>query len=212
MTLPPPESAAGTLLRNPMAMAGLALLLAIVIAAALAPWLTPYDPIDQRIALKLRPPSAEHPLGTDTFGRDVLTRILHGARVSLFVGLASVSIALVLGTALGLIAAHRGGWTDLVIMRAMDTLLTFPTLVMGLLVLAVAGASMLNIIVAIAVTLLPNFARVARAPALSILRRDYVEACRALGFPTRASWRCTCCPTCWATCSRWPPCGPRSPS
>ena len=182
MTLPTPGTAAGTLLRNPMAMAGLVLLALIALAAILAPVLTPFDPIDQRIAFKLRPPSDQHLLGTDTFGRDVLTRILHGARVSLFVGLTSVTLAMVMGTALGLVAAYRGGWTDLVVMRAMDTLLTFPTLVMGLLVLAVAGASMLNIIIAIAVTLLPNFARVARAPALSIMRRDYVEACRALGY------------------------------
>ena len=172
----------GTLGRNRMAMVGLVALAAIVALALLAPLVAPFDPIDQRISNKLRPPSAEHWLGTDTFGRDVLSRILHGARTSLLVGLLSVAIAMVVGTLLGLYAGYKGGKVDTLIMRSMDVLLTFPTLVMGLLILAVAGASVANIVLAIAVTLLPNFARVARAPTLSIARRDYVEACRALGY------------------------------
>ena len=172
----------GTLGRNRMAMAGLVALGLIVALALLAPLVAPFDPIDQRIARKLQPPSAEHLLGTDTFGRDVLSRILYGARVSLMVGLLSVAIAMVLGTLLGLYAGYKGGRIDTLIMRSMDVLLTFPTLVMGLLILAVAGASVTNIVLAIAVTLLPNFARVARAPTLSIARRDYVEACRSLGY------------------------------
>ena len=174
-----------TLARNPLAVLGAVLLLAVILAAVTAPMLAPFDPFAQRIAFKLRPPSARNWLGTDALGRDVLSRILFGARVSLLVGLSSVALAMVAGGALGIVSGFRGGWTDLVISRTMDVLLTFPTLVMGVLVLALAGPSLPNLILAIALTLTPKFARVARAPTLAATRREYVEACRVLGYSDR---------------------------
>ena len=174
-----------TLSHNPLAVLGGVLLLAVILAAVLAPVLAPYDPFAQRIAFKLRPPSGRNWLGTDALGRDVLSRILFGARISLLVGLSSVAIAMVAGGALGIVAGFRGGWTDLLVSRAMDVLLTFPTLVMGVLVLALAGPSLPNLILAIALTLMPKFARVARAPTLAATRREYVEACRVLGYSDR---------------------------
>jgi peptide/nickel transport system permease protein len=174
-----------TLSHNPLAVLGGVLLLMVILAALFAPALAPFDPFAQRIAFKLRPPSARNWLGTDALGRDVLSRILFGARVSLLVGLSSVALAMVVGGALGIVAGFRGGWTDFLVSRAMDVLLTFPTLVMGVLVLALAGPSQGNLILAIGLTLTPKFARVARAPTLAATRREYIAACRVLGYSDR---------------------------
>ena len=128
------------------------------------------------------PPNHIYLLGTDSFGRDVLSRILWGARISIVIGVASVALGMVVGSAFGILAGYFGGRTDQLIMRAMDVLLSFPTLIMGLLVVAVLGPSMVNLTVAIALTVLPKFARIARAPTIAVKERDYIEACRALGY------------------------------
>ncbi len=167
---------------NKLSWLGLVLFVGLCLAAVFAPLLATHDPIDQSILYRLRPPSDSHWLGTDSYGRDVFSRILYGARISLIIGLASIALGLVVGGALGILAGYRGGWVDQAIMRVMDVLLSFPTLIMGLLVVAMLGASMLNLIIAIAFTVVPKFARIARAPTIAVRERDYIEACRALGY------------------------------
>ncbi|MEQ9109320.1 MAG: ABC transporter permease [Rhodospirillaceae bacterium] len=167
---------------NPLTAVGLALFGVILIVSFAAALVAPYDPLEQDIINRLQGASSEHWLGTDVFGRDTLSRILHGAQISLIIGLTSTGIALVAGTTLGIIAGYYGGWTDIVVMRFMDILLAFPTLITGLLIVAVLGTNPINIVVAIAVTLLPNFARVARAPTITLKEREFIESCRALGY------------------------------
>jgi len=168
--------------RRKAASFGAIVTLLVVLAAIFAPLLAHQDPNEQDILAQLSPPSADHFLGTDTFGRDVWSRILYGARVSLAIGVASIAIAMLIGGLLGILAGYRGGRTDRIIMSCMDMLLSFPSLVMGLLVVAVLGPSMGNLIIAIAFTAIAPFARIARAPTLAIKQRDFIEAGRALGY------------------------------
>ena len=169
------------LTQNRLAWIGLALLALIVLAAALAPWLAPYDPLEQNIAARLEPPSAEYWLGTDSYGRDVLSRLIYGARVSLFVGFAAIVVAMLVGTTIGVIAGYVGGLFDQIVMGVLDVMLAFPTLLLGLMIAAMLGASLENLIIAIAVTEIAPFARVARAPTISLRERDFVEASRSYG-------------------------------
>jgi peptide/nickel transport system permease protein len=168
--------------RHKMATFGGALVALVAVSALLAPWLSPHDPLEQNVLLRLAAPTAEFPLGNDSFGRDVLSRILWGGRVSLYVSTSAVLIAIVIGGALGILAGYIGGLFDRVVMGAMDVLLSFPTLVMGLLVVAMLGPTVGNLILAITLTAVAPFARIARAPTLTIKQRDFVEAGRALGF------------------------------
>ena len=167
---------------NKTSWAGLLIFLIICLLAIFAPLIAPYDPIDQHIVDALQAPSAKYWLGTDSFGRDLWSRILWGGRISLLVSVSSISIAMVVGGTLGIVAGYKGGRLDQLIMRTMDVLLSFPTLVMGLLVVAVLGANLTNLIFAIALTVIPKFARIARAPTIAVKERDYIEACRALGY------------------------------
>ncbi len=168
--------------RNKTSWAGLVLLLFMVSLAVLAPWISPYDPIDQNILERLSPASAEHLLGTDHFGRDILSRILWGARISLSVGTISVLMGMAVGTVLGILAGYKGKYWDYMIMGVMDVFMAIPTLLMGLMVVAVLGPNLVNLTIAIALTVAPRFARIARAPTISIKNRDFVEAGRAMGF------------------------------
>ncbi|WP_263144846.1 ABC transporter permease [Pseudomonas sp. RIT-PI-AD] len=161
---------------------GFVLLVAIVLAAIFAPWLSPYDPINQDIVHRLLPPSADYWLGTDSFGRDVFSRILYGARVSLLVGFVSILIAIVVGTVIGVVSGYVGGKFDQLVMSVVDVMLAFPSLLLGMLVAAVLGASLENLIIAIAITEIAPFVRLARAPTLALKEREFVEAGRALGF------------------------------
>jgi len=167
---------------NKTSWVGLGVFAIVCIAALLAPWIAPHDPLDQNILKRLKPPSAEFWLGTDAFGRDILSRILHGARISLAIGLVSITVALVIGTAIGLVAGYFGGRTDIVVMQTMDVLLAFPSLILGLIVVAMLGPSVGNIIIAIALTAIPPFARIARAPTIVVKEREYIEAGRSLGY------------------------------
>lgn len=182
----PRRSTLGTLFQvfnaNKTSWVGLIVFAAIVLMALLAPWISPYDPIDQNIILRLNPPSAEHWFGTDAYGRDVLSRIIWGARISLVVSVASIGIAVIVGGAIGLVSGYIGGRFDLLMMQAMDVLLSFPSLIMGLVVVALLGPELENLIFAIALTAIAPFARIARAPTISVKERQFVEAGRALGF------------------------------
>jgi peptide/nickel transport system permease protein len=167
---------------NKASWIGLAIFLAIVAAAVFAPLLAPHDPLEQDVLDRLKPPSTEHLLGTDYFGRDTLSRLLYGARISLVIGVVSTLIAMLVGTLIGMLAGWRGGRFDTVVMQVMDMLLAFPSLILGLIIVAMLGSTMTNIIVAIALTSVPPFARIARAPTIAVKGRDFIEACRSLGF------------------------------
>jgi len=168
--------------RHKMASFGATIVVVVALSALLAPWLSPHDPLEQDVLLRLASPTADFPLGNDSFGRDILSRILWGGRVSLYVSTVAVLIAIVVGGALGILAGYIGGLFDRIVMAAMDVLLSFPTLVMGLLVVAMLGPTVGNLILAITLTAIAPFARIARAPTLTVKERDFVEAGRALGF------------------------------
>ena len=167
---------------NKTSWIGLVVFLIVVVAAAFAPVLAPFDPNDQNILEKLRAPTFEHWLGTDSFGRDTLSRLIYGARISLIIGVVSTLAAMVIGTAIGMLAGWHGGRLDTVTMQAMDVLLAFPSLILGLILVAMLGPSMVNIIIAIALTSIPPFARIARAPTIAVKEREFVDAGRALGY------------------------------
>jgi peptide/nickel transport system permease protein len=177
--------------RDLPALAGLGVIAAAVVVAAFAPALAPSDPVKNRLLDRLTPPmwaqggSARHPLGTDTLGRDVLSRLLHGARISLTVGLAAVLVAGVVGVALGLVAGYRGGWADDLLMRLGDIQLAFPVLLLGVAVIAVLGASLTNMILVLGASGWVTYARIARGETLSLKEREFVAAARALGAPAR---------------------------
>lgn len=180
-----------SLRRDLPALAGLGVIAAAVVVAAFAPALAPSDPVKNRLLDRLTPPmwaqggSARHPLGTDTLGRDVLSRLLHGARISLIVGLAAVLVAGVVGVGLGLVAGYRGGWADDLLMRLGDIQLAFPVLLLGVVVIAVLGASLVNMILVLGASGWVTYARIARGETLSLKERDFVAAARALGAPAR---------------------------
>ena len=177
------RDAARRLARDRAAGAGLVVVAALVVVALLAPEIVPYDPIDQSFRIKLQAPSAEHLLGTDEFGRDVLSRILVGTRVALAVGTVPVAIALVIGVTLGLTAGYFGGGVDQVVMRAIDVLLAFPWLLLAIGIMAILGPGIQNVMIAVAIVYIPAFARIVRGSVLSIKEKEYVEAARAMGQP-----------------------------
>jgi peptide/nickel transport system permease protein len=170
--------------RNHLALGGGAIIGILVAVAVCAPYLSPYDPAHQALADKLMGPTARHWLGTDEFGRDVLSRLIFGSRVELAVGFASVLIGLLLGTLLGTVAAYRGGVTDELTMRALDVLLAFPYLLLAILVVSVLGANLRSTILAVGLWATPGFARVIRGLVLAIAGQEYVEASRAIGART----------------------------
>jgi peptide/nickel transport system permease protein len=168
--------------RNKISWIGFVILVLLVLMALLAPILSPYNPVEQHIIDRFRPPSAKYWLGADEYGRDILSRIMWGSRISLSVGTISVLLGMMIGGILGILAGYRGGFWDNLIMRTMDIFMSIPTLLMGLFVVAVLGPNLVNLILAIALTVAPRFARITRAPTVSIKERDYIEACRAMGF------------------------------
>ena len=161
---------------------GVALVVAMVLIALFAPLIAPYDPDAQDVLMKLEGPSREHLFGTDAFGRDVLSRVIWGARVSLFVGSVATLAGIVIGTIIGIVSGYYGGVVDRLVTAGTDILLSFPQLIMGLMLVAVLGPSLFNLILAIAVTAVPAFIRVARGSTLAMKERDFVDACRAVGF------------------------------
>lgn len=170
-----------TFSRNRSALVGLVLVILLVLIAIFAPLIAPYNPLSQSTINRLQGPSSEHWLGRDPYGRDVFSRIIYGKRVALQVGILSVLLGGILGTSIGVIAAYFGGKIEALLMRLVDVLLSFPDLITGLLVMAVLGSGMEKLIIAIALTITPRFARIAHGPTLGLKEKEFVEAARALG-------------------------------
>lgn len=159
---------------------GLAVLTVFLVCAFLAPFLSPFDPSEMEFDM-MSEPSWEHPLGTDDLGRDLLSRIIHGTRISLLVGFSTVGIALLFGVILGLLAGYFGGWFDTIIMRYIDLQWAFPNFIIAVYLVAVFGTGLLNVIVAISLAFIDDFARIARGMILSIKEEQYVAAARTVG-------------------------------
>ena len=164
-----------------LALFGASVVGALLIVALLAPILAPHDPLRQDLYNRLRSPSITHPLGTDDFGRDILSRIIFGSRISLRIGLISISVALLAGSAIGLVAGYRGGIIDALSMRFMDILLAFPSILLAIAIVAIIGPGIENVMIAVSIVMVPQFARLLRASALSVREMAYIEATRALG-------------------------------
>jgi peptide/nickel transport system permease protein len=169
------------LLRSTSALVGGGLLLAVVLAALLAPQLSPYDPIKANQRSSLEAPSLAHPFGTDRFGRDILSRVLWGGRLSLPVGFISVVIAAVAGVALGLLAGYHGRWSDAAIMRLVDLMLAFPGILLALAIVAVLGGSLVNLMIAVGIAAIPDYVRITRGSVLGLKEREFVVAARVIG-------------------------------
>jgi peptide/nickel transport system permease protein len=167
--------------RNPRMIVGGALVLAWVFVAAFAPLIAPYDPIKVNVSEALRPPSGSHWLGTDDLGRDVLSRVLWGSRVSLSVGLISVSIGFLAGVSLGLATGYLGGKFDLFVMRGIDALLAFPALVLAIAITSALGPQIQNAMIAIGIVAIPAYARLTRGQVLAVRPRDFIVAARTIG-------------------------------
>jgi peptide/nickel transport system permease protein len=162
-------------------VAGGLVVLTFVTVAFLAPLIAPYEPLRGRLADRLQAPSGAHWLGTDELGRDLLTRVLYGARISLQIQVAAVGLALAAGTGLGLVAGYRGRAADQLVMRLLDILMAFPGIFLALAIIAALGTGLFNVVVATAVFLVPQFARIVRASVLTLKEKEFVEAARALG-------------------------------
>lgn len=160
---------------------GLAVLIVLFITAIFAPWIAPFDPYLQDLENVKQSPSAEHLLGTDTLGRDTLSRIIYGSRTSLIVGLVAIGFASFVGMSLGLIAGHFGGWIYTIIMRLVDALMSFPMILLALTIAALLGGGLGNIVIALGIAMIPPYARLMCGMALTIKQNDYVTAARAIG-------------------------------
>jgi peptide/nickel transport system permease protein len=167
--------------RNRLAMVGAFLIASFLFMALFAHVIAPYDPIAQDWKNVQQAPSASHPFGTDELGRDLLSRVIHGARISITIGLISVSIGLILGMSIGLIAGFFGGVWDNVLMRIMDIMLAIPYVLLAIAIVAILGPGLWNTMIAIGIVTIPQFARIVRSSVLEIKATDYVEAARAIG-------------------------------
>lgn len=175
--------------RHPGSWVGGGIVLLLVLVAAFAPHLADRPPNQQNLRARLQPPSVEQPFGTDEFGRSVYSRVLHGARLSLLTGLVPVALALALGSAIGLVAGYFRGRLDAMLMRAMDVLLAFPSLLLALAVVGTLGPGIGNAVIAIAIVNVPQYARIVRSVVLGAREEEYVQAARALGAgDTRVMW------------------------
>lgn len=168
------------LARDRRALFALAVLALATVSAVFAPWLAPYDPIDQTADILL-PPARAHPLGTDDLGRDLLSRIIYGSRVSLFVGVVTVGVATVAGVVLGLLAGYYGRWVDMLVMRYIDLQWAFPNFIIAVGLVAVFGTGLLNVLVAVTLAYVDDFARITRGMVLALREEEFVVAARAVG-------------------------------
>lgn len=171
--------------RQRKATVGGFIVLAFVLAAIFAPWIAPYSPTEQNFVDAMQGPSWAHPMGTDSFGQDILSRTFYGARSALWIGFASVGLGLAVGVAVGLFAGLRGGRAEWALMRVVDGLLAFPELIMAMAFMAVLGLGMGNVVLALALSFVGPFARTVRADVLQVKARPYIEAARLMGVPER---------------------------
>jgi len=167
--------------RNPGALAGAAVVLAILLVAIFAPLLAHADPLAQNLAAQDLPPGPGHPFGTDKLGRDLFARIAYGARISIAIGFVAVGLAITLGTTIGTLAGYLGGWVDSTLMGAMDVMLAFPSIILAIGITTILGPSITNLMLAIGIVYVPQYARLARAAVLDVREEDFIEAARALG-------------------------------
>jgi ABC-type dipeptide/oligopeptide/nickel transport system permease subunit len=163
------------------AMIGLGIIVTFVVLATLAPVISPYDPNAQDLAVSIQGPSGSHWLGTDQLGRDMATRLMYGARISLLIGVVAVAIGLVIGVPMGMLAGYYGGWTDLAISRFADMMFAFTSILLALTLVAVLGVNLQNVIIAVGISVVPVIIRLVRSSVLSLREEPYVEAARALG-------------------------------
>jgi len=168
--------------KKPLGTAGALVVVVMVVGAVFSNVLAPYNPLDTNYAAMLQAPSASHWLGTDTFGRDILSRIIYGSRTALFVGLGASILGSTIGAVIGVASAYFGGWVDLMVQRLIDIVMSFPIIVLALAVVSILGSGITNLILAIAIPFMPRIARVVRASALAIRETPYVDAARAMGF------------------------------
>jgi len=168
--------------RRPLGAIGAAIVVVMAITAATAGWIAPYDPLETDYAAMLARPDARHWLGTDAFGRDVLSRVIYGSRTAMMVGLGASLLGASLGSLIGVASAYFGGRVDLVVQRIMDVFFAFPVIILALAVVAVLGTGASNVILAIAVPMIPRCARVVRASALAVREMPYIDAARASGY------------------------------
>lgn len=172
------------LLSNPLAVAGLVIFMVIVLASIFAPLLTSHDPSKVDLRAMLQPPSAEHWFGTDRTGRDIFARVLYGGRISILVGLGSALIAAVIGVGIGAYTGYRGGWIDMIALRVSEVFMSFPQIILVLLLVSIAGQSLLNLIVIFVLTGWGGMYRMSRARMLSLREEEYVQALQSFGVPT----------------------------
>lgn len=168
--------------KSKVAVVGMAVVIFFILMALLAPFIAPQGINDQNMADRLHPPSAEYWFGTDDFGRDILSRIMHGARISLAVGFFSVIGSVVVGSILGIVAGYYGRWVDVIISRIFDIMLAFPSILLAIAIVAVLGPSLQNALIAIATINVPNFGRLIRSKVLSIKEDEYITSAKAIGM------------------------------
>ena len=166
---------------NRLALFGTAILSIFILMAVFAPLIAPYSPLQQDLASKFAPPSRAHLMGQDELGRDILSRVIYGARISLTAGLAAVGLATAAGTLIGVVAGYLGRWPDSVLMRLMDIVLSFPSILLAIVIVSILGPSLPNAMLAVGIVFVPQIARVVRSAVISVRERDYIEAERALG-------------------------------
>ena len=184
---------------NKTAVISFVVIVLMILAATLAPFLTPYEENDMDLLHRLSPPSAEHLLGTDEGGRDVLTRLLYGARVSLLIGVVPALLSLVLGSALGVLAGYRGGLTDAIIMRLADVTLAFPSMLLAMVIMYSLGGGIVNVFLTLTLVNWANVARVVRAHTLQLKSSEYVEAAQVIGVSRGTIMRRHILPNCLST-------------
>ena len=172
---------ARALARNPLAMVGLVVIVALLVMAALAPWIAPYSPLEGMLSNRLQPPSAAHWMGTDELGRDIFSRVVHGSRITLMIVILVAVIAAPLGLIVGTVAGYYGGWVDKALMGVTDVFLSLPRLILALAFVAALGPGIENAVIAIAITAWPVYARIARAETLTFRNSEFIAAVRMQG-------------------------------
>ncbi|MFB0527445.1 MAG: oligopeptide ABC transporter permease [bacterium] len=168
--------------RNKLAMLGALIIFSLAVVAVIAPFIAPFNPNQQDVLHRLEPPSPKHPLGTDDLGRDLLSRIIYGTRISLLVGFVAIGIAIMIGSFLGLLSGYFGGWLDAVIMRFVDIMLCFPTFFLILMVIAFLEPNIWNVMAVIGLTGWPGLTRLVRGECLSVREREFIQAAKVLGL------------------------------